>query len=93
MNGEQNFVFKEELKMLETIFLIIGLVIVVVVLCIAFSIGIGAILLCACIPLILLSPIYIGCLIHMKIKGYKQHEYHFLGSTIKISLGEDDTDE
>lgn len=78
--------------MLEFILLMIGFVVLVTVLCIVFSVGIGFFILCACIPLVLLSPIHLGCLIHMKIKGYKSHEYHFLGSTIKISLGEDEDD-
>lgn len=91
MSGEQNSVCKGG-NMLETLFWIVGLVIVVIVLCVVFSFAIGVILICACIPLIILSPLYLGCLIHMKIKGYKQHEYHFLGSTIKIKIGKDDTD-
>lgn len=84
MNGEQNFVFRrnivlELLTIIASMILLIGIVIAIILFCFVFICG---------VLMVCYAPIFIVCLIHMKIKGWKKHEYHFLGSTISIDLGE-----
>lgn len=69
----------ELLAIISSIILVIGIVIAIMLSCFIFIFG---------VLMICYAPIFLVCLIHMKIKGWRKHEYHFLGSTISIDLGE-----